>query len=210
MNVGLSNLTSLKAQLLAPSLRADTDYDATISAIGLGVANQIDRYCNRKFAYQASEQDQFRADRRHWYLRRYPVVSIISCQRQDTLTDGWTNLAVSDLIQQWNLNSGYVSFIALQGYEFSQLLITYQGGFFFETLEPGDPGYPSPVPTGATALPNDVLLAWFLQCQNIWRQWDKLGNQIADNPEGQTSAQNIKLAAAVKEMLDPHRRLSAT
>ena len=39
MNIGLGNLTELKGQLLAASLRSDSNYDAVITGIGLGVAN---------------------------------------------------------------------------------------------------------------------------------------------------------------------------
>jgi hypothetical protein len=206
MNIGLGNLTELKGQLLAASLRADTNYDAAITAIGQGVAGQIDHYCNRRFAWLENDSDQFRADRRHYYLKRYPVASITQCQRQDTLTDGWLNLPVTDLIQQWNLQIGYISFIALQGYEFSQLLVTYTGGFWFDTTEDGS----GVMPAGATLLPADVKFAWYLQCQNVWRQWDRLGNQIAEAPESQTSGQTLQLAPFVRELLDDHRRLFAT
>lgn len=203
MNIGLGNLTELKGQLLAASLRSDTNYDNVITAIGQGVAAQFDKYCNRKFARLEGDFDQFRADRRHYYLKRYPVEAIASAQRQDTLSDGWLNLPVADLIQQWNLRIGYISFIALQGYEFSQLMVTYTGGFWFDTTEDGS----GVMPAAATPLPADVKFAWYLQCQNVWRQWDKLGNQIAEAPEQQTSAQSLLLAPAVRELLDDHRRL---
>ena len=206
MNAGLGNLTELKGQLLAASLRSDSNYDNVISAIGLGVAAQFDQYCNRKLARLQNDVDQFRADRSHYYLKRYPVESISLCQRQDTLTDGWINLPVTDLIQQWNLQIGYISFIALQGYEFSQLLVTYTGGFWFDSTEDGSGVQPS----GSTLLPADLKLAWYLQCQNVWRQWDKLGNQISEHPESQDAAQSIVLAPAVKELLDEHRRLFGT
>jgi hypothetical protein len=206
MDIGLGNLTELKGQLLAASLRNDTNYDAVITAIGLGVAAQFDKYCNRKLARLVGDFDQFRADRRHYYLKRYPVEAIASAQRQDTLTDGWQTLAVTDLIQQWNLEIGYISFIALQGYEFSQLMVTYTGGFWYDTTE-NETGV---MPSTAAPVPADIKLAWYLQCQNVWRQWDKLGNQIAAAPERQTSDQTLQLAPAVRELLDDHRRLFGT
>ncbi|HWD18144.1 MAG TPA: hypothetical protein VHB20_02605 [Verrucomicrobiae bacterium] len=206
MNIGLGNLTELKGQLLAASLRSDTNYDNVIAAIGQGVAAQFDHYCNRKLARLQNDTDQFRADRRHYYLPRYPVESISQCQRQDTLTQGWATLAVTDLIQQWNLHIGYIAFGATQGDEFSQLLVTYTGGFWFDTSEDGS----QTLPVGASPLPADLKFAWYLQCQNVWRQWDKLGNQIAEAPEGQTAGQTLQLAPAVKELLDEHRRLFAS
>src|ERR1700722_8483829 len=125
MNLGLGNLTELKGQLLAASLRADTNYDTVISGIGLGVAGQFDVYCNRQFQRVENEQDVFSGDRRHWYLSRFPVEAISLCEKQDSVQDGWVTLP--DLIQAQQLEPGYVMFISVQGYYWSRLRITYTG-----------------------------------------------------------------------------------
>ena len=41
MNAGFSNLTTLKAYLLASSLRSSTAFDQAILTIGLGVADMF-------------------------------------------------------------------------------------------------------------------------------------------------------------------------
>jgi hypothetical protein len=214
MNAGLGNLTSLKAQLLALSLQSRTDWDAKILAIGQGVANLFDQYCNRTFMRTVGAVDTFSADRRHWYLRCYPVETITACAKQDSLSDGFTSLPLppngSSLIQQWQLDQGYVMFVSIQGYFFSRLQITYTGGYWFPVLDPGDTGYPDSIPAGATALPAAVLSAWYLQCQEVWKRFDRLGAGIAQDPESQGASEAMELTTMVKTLLKPFRRMQMT
>ena len=210
MNAGLSNLATLKAQLLAVSLQANTSYDAIIKAIGLGVAAQIDKHCNRILMRTVGQVDTLRSDRRHWYLRNYPVEAITALAKKDSEADGYVAFPLppngSSLVQVMDLPRGYINFISIQGYFFSQLQITYNGGFWWPMLDVGDAGYPDAQPAGSYALPADIQLAWFLQCQEVWRQIDKLGSQIAENPEAQTSVGRIQLCDAARELLKGHIR----
>jgi hypothetical protein len=210
MNIGLGNLTELKGQFLAASLRTDTNYDAVIMGIGLGVANLFDQYCNRTFGRTVSAVDTFSADRRHWYLKCFPVETITAIAKKDSETDGFVASTLppdgNSLIQQTQLDQGYVMFISLQGYFFSRIQVTYTGGFWFDTTENGT----GVMPTTATPLPGAVKTAWYLQCQHVWKRWDKLGAQIAQNPEGQTALAGIELIPLVREMLNPWRRMQMT
>jgi hypothetical protein len=210
MNIGLGNLTELKGQLLAASLRTDSNYDAVIMGIGLGVANLFDQYCNRTFCRTAGAVDTFSADRRHWYLRCFPVETISAVAKKDDETDGFVASAPppdsSSLIQQTQLDQGYIMFISLQGYFFSRIQVTYTGGFWFDTTENGT----GVMPGTATALPGAVKSAWYLQCQHVWKRWDKLGAQIAQNPEAQAALQGVELIPLVKEMLQPFKRMQMT
>ena len=204
MNLRLGNLTELKGQLLAASLRADTNYDAVITGIGLGVAVQFDRYCNRQLQRVENEQEVFPADRRHWYLSRYPVESISLCEKQDSVEDGWVTLP--ELIQAQQLEQGYVMFIAVQGYYWSRLRITYTGGYWFDETEDGS----GVMPGTATALPAEVKLAWYLQCQNVWKRWEKLGSGITERPELSGAAGQLALAPAARGLLNGHKRMQIT
>jgi hypothetical protein len=101
-------------------------------------------------------------------------------------------------------------FIAIQGYFFSRIRITYTGGFWFPILEPADAGYPDTAPAGAALLPAAVKSAWYLQCQHVWKRWDKLGAQIAQDPEKQSALGAVALIPLVREMLAPFRRMQMT
>jgi len=212
MNAGLSNLASLKAQLLAVSLQADTNYDPIITAIGLGVASRIDRFCNRKMMRLVGAIDICRSDRRHWYLERSPVEEITALAKKDSEADGWVSFPLppdgNSLVQVMELQQGYINFIAIQGYFFSQLQITYNGGFWWNQADTFDVGYTGPQtqPAGSYALPSDIQLAWFLQCQNVWKRFDKLGVQISQNPEPQSAISSLDLCDAAQDLLKPHIR----
>ena len=210
MNLGLGNLTELKSQLLAASLRTDTNYDAAITAIGQGVAQQFDRFCNRGFARTVGEQDIFSADRRHWYLRRFPVEAITECAKKDSEADSWVEYRLppdgSSLIQQMQLDQGYVMFIAIQGYYWSRLRITYTAGFWFDTTEDNT----GVLPNTATPLPSDVKLAWYLQCQHVWKRWEKLGAGITERPELSSALAQLDLIPQVKQLLTPFKRMQMT
>jgi hypothetical protein len=214
MNIGLGNLSELKAQLLAASLRDDTNYDAAITGIGLGVANLFDQFCNRTFARTVNKQDVFSADRRHWYLKAFPVESIAANEKCDDLKDGFVAFPLppdgASLIQQTQLDQGYIMFISIQGYYFSRIRITYTGGFWFPILEPADAGYPDTIPAGAALLPAAVKTAWYLQCQQVWKRLDRLGAQIAQDPEGQTALDSMELTPFVKQLLGPFKRMQIT
>jgi len=204
-------LTELKGQLLAASLRSDTNYDAVITGIGLGVANLFDQFCNRTFARTAGKTDTFSADRRHWYLNCYPVEAITSVAKCDDQAGGFVPSTLppdgSSMIQQMQLDQGYIMFVAIQGHFFSRIRVTYTGGYWFPILEPADAGYPDTIPAGAFALPAAVKTAWYLQSQHLWRRWDKLGAQIAENPEAQGALSGVDLIPMVKTMLRRFQRM---
>jgi hypothetical protein len=207
MNAGLGNLTELKGQLLAASLRTDTNYDAVITGIGLGMANLFDQFCNRTFCRTAGMVDTFSADRRHWYLRCFPAETITGIARQDSAAEGFTASALppdpSSLIQQMQLEQGYIMFISLQGYFFSRIRVTYTGGYWFDTTENGT----GVMPGTATALPAAVKSAWYLQCQEVWKRWDKLGAQIAEDPDKQPALEGVELVPLVEQLLRPFKRM---
>ena len=203
-------MTELKGQLLAASLRSDTNYDAVITGIGLGVADLFDQYCNRTFCRTVNKQEVFSADRRHWYLNCFPVETITALAKKDDEGDGWVAFTLppdpGSLIQQMQLDQGYIMFISVQGYYWSRLRVTYTGGYWFDTTEDNS----GVLPNAARALPAAVKSAWYLQCQQVWKRLDRLGAQIAQNPEGKTALDGMELAPFVKQLLGPFKRMQLT
>lgn len=208
MNAGLGNLTTLKAHLLAASMQAATDYDTKILAIGLGVAGLIDGHCNRKFAYEVDAQEICTGDRDHYYVERYPFTVISHVEMRYFMTDNWTDIDSQPI--QINEKSGLVHFGYMVGRAPLQVRITYTGGFFFETKEPADGGYPTAAPDGAALLPDAVRLAWLIQCAEVWNKTDKLGAGIAQAPDAQTKTGELELSPIVKTMLRPFIRYQLT
>ena len=186
MKAGFSNLDFLKKQLLPTSLTGDVAkskrFDPLLQALGLGVAGQFEKYCGRQFDYAAGVQEVFGADRASFLLSRFPVVApIASVEFKLDESTGWVvqvpGTSNNLTIQSLDAKCGIVYFPDATdcGPYWSQLRFTYTGGYWFETLEPDDPDYPSDPPAGVECLPDSLRLAWLLQCKHIWALNDKLG-----------------------------------
>ena len=209
MNAGLGNLATLKQFLLAASLRSGTTYDANITLIGKGVAALMDRFCNRGFAY-ASEAIIFTGNRPHYYLPRFPFneSAALTVEMRYFLADAWADISGQPL--QINSQTGLVHFGYTLGRDPLQVRVTYSGGYFFETKEPTDNGYPTTITAGATALPDDVQLAWLTQCMEVWNKIDKLGTGIIEKPNTAVLTDALQLSPMVKEILQGYVRYQLT
>lgn len=205
MNLGLGTLTDLKRHLLAPALVAQGTYDPPIIAIGQGVAAQFDKFCNRKFARMANDTVVFPADRKHYYLPRYPVESIATIEQKDSQTEGFIALA-ADTIENRDDAAGLIYFGAALGDWWSLIRVTYTGGYWFDD----DDGDPETQPAGSTALPADLKLAWLQQCAQVWSHRDKLGLNISRPPSGDTLIAAAPLTDEVKEILRGYVRYQLT
>lgn len=211
MNAGFSNLTTLKEQILASSLQAGASFDKLLVSVGLGVASLVDSYCNRKFAYLAGASQIIHGQREHYYLPRYPIVEVTSLEVRYSNADAWEEQEGQPF--QTNPETGLVEFLYTLGARPLQARITWSGGYWFETKEKTEDGFPTAQPEGATAMPDDIVQAWILQCRAAWQAIDKLGTGIAT--EGSTSQfvsgslAGMDVIPMVKRMLDPHRRLTS-
>jgi hypothetical protein len=216
MNAGFSNLYSLKTQLLAPALVAATDFDARITALGLGVAAAMENYCNRKFTRQADDQYIASADRAEFTLPRYPLESVSLIELKTSEADGWQTFdkAPWAIVQTFDLPSGLVRLPNDAGKYFAQVRFTYTGGFWWEQKEPADNGYPTTQPAGSNALPNDLQLAFYLQCKSTWESFDKIGDKISEVGSGSQfvtgTLANLQLVPVVKQMLGQFIRWQIT
>ena len=182
MNAGLSNLATLKAWLLAPAMQAATDYYQQILAIGRGIRGRFEQHCNRKLLRLAGEVEYFPADRTKHVVARYPIETITKIEVQQTLADSWAELENSGLLVNQLNSAGLLYFYGQQGWQRGMMRVTYTGGYFIEELEPTDEHFPTAAPTGSTAMPDELLLAWQLQCEHAWTQRDKLGLALAEHP----------------------------
>jgi hypothetical protein len=211
MNLGLGNLIELKRQLLAADLVSGDDWDAKIEAIGKGVAGLLQRHCNRLFERVAGAQDFFTADRRSWVAARFPVESISAVDQQDTVLTGYVTLgAVNSVVVTWDAPSGLVEFGDVLGNYTSLVRLTYTGGYWFDTTEDGS----GVQPVGSTLVPDDLKLAWHLQCKKVWEVYDPIGRGLAKTGnEGQLlglSLAGLELLPQARELLQPHLRFQIT
>lgn len=205
MNAGFSTLKLLKEHLLPEALRTVTDYDTVLTALGLGVAAQFEQFCNRKFYRTAGDTVEFTAARLGYVVPRYPLEAVSAIAIKNTAATGYVTQDTS-LILNWNAASGLVNFGGTLGGESDLVKLTYTGGYWWNTNESAT----DTMPTGATALPNDIQVAWFLQCAAQWDKRDKLGNGLGSNPDVKQKLDSYELLVGVKQMLIPHIRWQAT
>jgi hypothetical protein len=69
------------------------------------------------------------------------------------------------------------------------------------------------LPTGAAALPDDLKLAWLLQCEHIWSLRDKLGVNVAASAKSAADVAGLasmQLLPAVADTLRDYRRYTLT
>lgn len=208
-----ASLTYLKSQLLAEALRQDTSYDDALTAIGRGVVAQFEKACNRKFSRLAGDVQTFGADRCQFLLSRFPVEEVTKSELKLTEAEGWVEQA-SDYIRALDQAAGiiYLPDGADAGPYYAQVRFTFTGGFWFDTSEDGSDA--NGLPVGATALPDDLKLAWILQCKKIWEVNDPLGNKIVPSKEVVQlvglSLAGLELIPEVKEILGHYLRPELT
>jgi hypothetical protein len=210
MNLILGTLTELKVHLLNEALRTPTTFDATIAAIGKGVAGRMEKYCTRKFWRTAGDTYETNADRAMISLPRYPVEAVTKLEIRDDLATGWVDQgSVNSIALNLNSAAGLLDLGSYIGASFSRLRVTYTGGFWF----PDDGQTESDRPSGAAARPDDLYLAWLLQCERLWSVRDDLGVAVTGDKQVQFVSQTIasfELVPEVKEILNAHRRLTLT
>jgi len=219
MNAGFSNLDWLKKQVLAGTLASSTDFDPLIQALGLGVAAQFARYCNREWNYAAGIMEVFSGDRPHWFARRAPVTQFTKVELRFFMADPWTNITGQPV--SVDEEKGYIDFGYTLGRRPMQTRLTYNGGFWWEQLEPDDVHYPSAIPTDITNndagidpakfnLPDDLKLAWLIQCKHIWKNQDKLGTDVLKGGADASVRFPESFALTVEQTLQSYIRYQLT
>lgn len=203
MNAGLTNLSTLKKLLLPDTLSGEMKFDDEILLLGLGVAGYFESFCNRRLGYLENDTIQFSGDRPHYYLPRYPLTEVVRIEMKYFETDNWTEITGQPITV--NKESGMVHFGYTLGRFPLQVRATWSGGYWFETAEPDDEGYPSAKPEAATALPDVIRAAFHLQCHHIWDQKDKLGSNLIEKPLVST-VQSLEMSPMIKAMLQPYIR----
>lgn len=201
MNLGLGTLAELKSALLAPELRDDTSLDATLMALGLGVAVAFERDCNRSFARVANAVAEFSGGRCHYVLPRYPVEAVTKTELRRSLSGVWEE---GDLVTDRDDSAGIIYFDELP--RTSRVRVTYTGGYWFNTSE--DPENPEVRPENAAPLPDDLNLAWLQQCTAIYQRTPKLG--VPMNTTQSTAQAQAVYLSDVAATLAAYRRHQLT
>lgn len=185
MNAGFSNLATIKNLLLGEtSIESETQFDAVITALGLGVVGQFEKHCGRKFQRQAGVTQIIPADRAQFLLNRYPVEVVTQWELKQDEQDGFVVQDITQILTT-DLESGIVYMPETNdvGKYYHQVRFTFTGGYFWETLDKGEAGWPTAIPATANILPPDLFNIWTLQVRHLWKNIDKLGREVLSDEE---------------------------
>lgn len=169
MNCGFSNLETLKGFVLPEGQRATTTYDVRLQVLGKGIAAELEKWCSRSFGRVVGDQFVVGSDRGYIALPRFPLESVSLIELQTDLSTGYTVLPANTLLNM-DQAAGLIEFGTPIGPFDAKLRITYTGGYWWETLESTEDGYPTTPPVGSAALPADLQLAWLLGCQRVFER----------------------------------------
>lgn len=196
--IGYRNLDWLKARLLPSDMDLGNDYEDDLASIGLSVAAMFDAATGRELRRNTAARHECPADVESVVLRSYPVESITSV----TLVQGAYSSAVTSSVQALHKASGIVDFGGTIGSHLDRLEIVSSGGYW---CEDGDT-----LPTGATALPDDLLSAWVQQVRAICEAENTFRAKGAGAPEKKTGTAitlgDLTLLPGVRKVLQLHTR----
>lgn len=218
MNCGLGNLNDLQSWLLPVELQGDAVFATQLPIVGIGVLGMLETYCNRRFTRLVGDQFETNADRLVIILPRYPIETITAVEVRSQISQGWQDQGnPDDLLFNRRDSAGIVDLGGWLGGRYQRLRFTYTGGYWFETLEPTDVGYPSTMPAGANPLPGDLKMAWLQQCVEVWKMRPKLGVPVTAAPlDARTQAllarslDALPLTPEVQNLLRVYTRYSMT
>lgn len=198
MNCGLSNLDTLRKAVAAFTGQALTVDDSFLQTLGHAALGMFERHCNRRFVFTAGAVETCSADRCHWTVQRYPILSVTSVE---FIPWGGDASAMDTEPQSERTESGIVFFSGTLGGWQDEIRLTYSGGYHVEFAEPEDNAYPTTVVEGATVLPGDLQAAFFMQVGAMYRALSATSKEQAAAP-----ADAPEMPAHVTAVLDGYIR----
>lgn len=203
----LGTLAQLKTFLLPYNQVAETEWDVALTHLGKGAAGQLQRACNRELPRVSGATQTFAGDSRLFSVARYPIESVTTFEVREDVAEGWTTETPD---YQLDPTTGLVKLYTALGSDFSLVRLTFTGGYWVDESADGS----GTLPTGATELPEDLKLAWLLQCQHIWNLRDNVGAAALTKKDYEAIAitrlmnEAKGLAPQVEDLVRPFRKMS--
>lgn len=181
-------------------MREREEFDTQLATLGKGVMAMFERYCNRRFAWLETDTATFNADNLVCSLPRYPVTALDTVRLQ-----GEEVTFITETVARTDAEAGLVHFHSAPGGLDERILISYSGGWWWDTTEDAS----GEMPAGATALPEDLQTAFFTQMAALVEARDLFGLQSADDKAKPPKRLDMGLLPTVQTILNPHRRFAA-
>jgi len=198
LDAGFSTLDYLKSRILPDAGIEETQWDTALGKLGLSIAARMQAHTARRFERGTAHVDEFSAWNLSVTLKSYPVETIASVQIRETDGTLTTQAASTYALDK---GAGLLTFYTVPGTRLERIVVTYAGGFWL------DPLTGATLPTGATALPDDLLETWISEIQ-IEAEARNLFGAIALRKDFNKSKTRSGLDESTVEALRPYRRFS--
>lgn len=186
-DLGLGTLGQLKRFLMNAAEVESSTYDAAIAVIGKGVSKMFDYRTGRVLRRAEDAVETCPAYRSGYRAKHFPIESISRFEAKYNEVYGWADVVVTSAVENIEYENGILRMYEAVMRDAGQFRITLTGGYWVD-ISDDDSGT---LPEGATALPDDLKMAWYLQCQHIWLNRDNLG--IAYAPSGEVKSKPISM-----------------
>lgn len=195
----LSTLQYLKSRILPAASVEDTTWDDALLGLGAAVMRRMESHCARFFSRAVGAVDEFSAANKAFCLLHFPVETVTKIE----LKANSTTLATCDANgYSWDPKSGLVEFLWVPGVSGQRLAITYTGGYWIDPLDG------TAMPTGATALPDDLLETWVAEVQLQAEARGLFEAAGLRSPKDAAKAPRAGLSDSAIAALSPYRRFS--
>ena len=194
---GLGTLGELKRFCITPAMTNANTFDVPLQFIGRGVAKSFNDAVNRRFKREVGVLEQFSFSRRNLCSIHTPIETITKMELKYSEAEGWIDLTTGlslclvDYIEgivrvpddMWPISAQF------QHGKPGIWRLTITGGYWYDPTDDGT----GTQPAGSYLLPDDLKLAWLLQCQHLFINRDNLG--ITWSPAGEVHDTRKSLAS---------------
>lgn len=201
MDLIIGNLKTLKDNLLPAAQAVDTTFDAGLQTLGKGVAAMMERHCARSFSRVVGDTYQAPGGGACYVLPRFPVEAV-TCDLKYPYDSAWSG--ASDLITNWDAASGIVNFATPVAVTTALVRFTFTGGYWIDTTEDASGSQPA----GSAAMPQDLVLAWITQCQDIFTKRETALRRAFTPSAEKATLGDYELSPMVKSILETYRRIT--
>lgn len=200
----LSSLTQLKARLFPANWSSVTTHDTLLTHLGNAAQALVEKYLARKITRTAGDTQTFTGDLTLLQLARFPVETLTALDIQTE--DGGTWEDILDAAVRVGKPTGLITLSGQQGVHTDTIRATFTGGFYVDTSE----NQSGSLPSGATALPDDLREAWYQVTQALFNTAQNAAVQ-ADQIDGDKPAASAtaELPTLAKVLLEKYRVLVA-
>lgn len=194
-----THLDILKARILPTAEVSLTIYDTRLAALAAGVSRAFESYCGRIFTRAVDTVEEKPGGSALFGVDRYPIETVDTVEVRVGIAGDWSEWTIAHLSK----SSGQILTETTAGSELDTVRITYTGGYYIDLSS----DLSGTLPSGATALPLDLIDAWVLQCDHEARVRRIFGTS-SNEDVGAPFSETFDLLPRVRQVLDRYRRMA--